>query len=198
MKNEFDKQAKDLTLGRTRQALKRFGIGLAVACAAVMMVNGTKAQSDLPTNAAALFANVGGAFVFSPTTTPGVYNVTADGVGQASNVGNFTDHAQLQVTFLPPGGPIVGVASGTGTWTTSDGKSTVTLSVTATITADPAGNPLIFNNAYQVAITGGTGAFASATGSGTANEVVQFKPDFSGGIFSLTVKGNVVTPPSGN
>ncbi len=172
--------------------------GAALVFGALMTTTtGTRAQTSLPTNAAALLGNVGGAFVFSPTANPGVFNVTADGIGQASNVGNLTDHAQLQVIFPPPGSqqPIVG--SGTATWTTSDGKSTVTLSVAAIITPDPA-NPLVFNNAYQVTITGGTGAFASATGSATANEVVKFKPDFSGGIFGLTVKGYIVTPPSGN
>ena len=174
---------------------------LALRCAALGFVcNEVKATDTLSanTNAAALFAHIGGSFVLTPTSTPAVFNVTADAVGEASVIGNFTDHAQLQVTFLPPGGAIVGVLTGTATWTTADGKSTVNLSVAATITPDPAGNPFIFNNAYQVTITGGTGAFASATGSATASEVVKFKPDFSGGVASLTVKGYVVTPPSGS
>lgn len=203
MSTKFDELARGLAQSVTRrEAFKKFGVKLArlaLACAALAAATtGTRAETSLPANAAALFANVGGAFVFTPTGTPGVFNVTADGIGQASNVGNFTDHALLQVIFPPPGSPQPIVGSGTGTWTTSDGKSTVTLSLTATITPDPAGNPLIFNNAYQVTITGGTGAFASATGTATANEVVKFKPDLSGGIFSLTVKGYAVTPPSGN
>jgi hypothetical protein len=89
------------------------------------------------------------------------------------------------------------VGTGTATWTTSDGKSTVNASVTFVTTPDPAGNPFIFNNTYQITITGGTGAFASATGSATANEAAKFKPDFSGGVWSITEKGYVVTPPSG-
>jgi hypothetical protein len=52
------------------------------------------------------------------------------------------------VTFLPPSGPVVAVVAGTATWTTSDGKSTVTAAVTFVTTPDPAGDPFTFNNTY--------------------------------------------------
>jgi hypothetical protein len=174
---------------------------LAIGCAALAFVpTQLKAADTIPANpnAAALFASIGGSFVLTPTGTQGVFDITADGIGQGSAIGNFTDHAQLQVTFLPPGGPVVAVGTGTATWTTSDGKSTVNASVTFVTTPDPAGNPFVINNTYQVTITGGTGAFASAAGSATESEVAKFKPDFSGGTWSITVKGHVVTPPSGS
>ena len=172
---------------------------LAIGCSAWSFVGTEVKAADAPSpniNAAALFANIGGSFVFTPAGTPGLFNVTADGIGQASIVGNFTDHAELQVTLLPPGGPIVGFGTGTATWTTTDGKSTVTATLSFVILPDPAGDPLTVNNTYQATITGGTGAFASATGSATETAVARFKPDFSGGVWSLTVKGHVVTPPS--
>jgi hypothetical protein len=173
---------------------------LAIGCAAQAFVLTEVEAADTPPaniNAAALFANIGGAFVFTPTSTAGVFNITADGIGQASVVGNFTDHAELQVTFPPPGSQQPVVGSGTATWTTSDGKSTLTINATFTAAPDPT-NPLMFNNTYRLTITGGTGAFASATGSATASEAAMFKPDFSGGFWSLAVKGHAVTPPSGS
>lgn len=173
---------------------------LATGCAVLAFgLDQIKAADAPPANshAAALFASIGGSFVLTPTDTLGVFNVTADGIGQGSVVGNFTDHAQLQVIFPAPGSQQPVVGRGTATWTTSDGKSTLTISVTFTATPDPT-NPFVFNNAYSLTITGGTGAFASATGSATASEAVMFKPDFSGGFWSLTVKGYAVTPPSGS
>src|SRR6266571_8237541 len=92
-------------------------LALAIVCAALSFTAARCTADNLPSNAAALFAHIGGSFVFTPTATQGVFDVTADGVGQASAVGNFTDHAQLQVIFPPPGSQQPVVGSGTATWT---------------------------------------------------------------------------------
>ncbi len=183
------------------RALKNFGAGvagLALICAALALPGArTRAQSSLPANAAAFSGNIGGSFVFSPADNSGLrFNVVADTAGQGSVLGNFTDHAQLVVQFPPPGSTQPITLTGSGTWTTSDGQSSVTLSVTGTATPDPA-NPFIFNNNYQATITGGTGAFAGATGSATVSEVVQFNSTLTGGSAALTFKGYVLTPPAG-
>src|SRR5262245_22937064 len=108
MNNQFDELTKAMAQSVTRRAaLKKFGVGLvglALACAAlVTATTGTKAQPNgLPANAAALFGDIGGAFVISPTGTPGLFNVTADAIGRGSVLGNFTDSAQLQAQFPPP------------------------------------------------------------------------------------------------
>lgn len=170
-------------------------VAVAVSCATLLCLGVPLSTADtLPVNSAALFGNIGGTFVLIPTSNPYVFNVTADTVGQGSVLGNFTDHAQLVVQFTSATSAIL---TGGGTWTTSDGKSSVTLTVTGTATTDPA-NPFIFNNNYQATITGGTGAFAGATGSATVNEVIKFNSSFSGGLAALTFKGYVITPPSGN
>ncbi len=171
--------------------------GLVVASAALLSAISPIAADTLPVNAAALFGNIGGSFAFSPADTSGLrFNVTADTVGQGSVLGNFTDHAELVVQFPAAGSTQPITLTGSGTWTTSDGKSSVTLSVTGTATPDLA-NPFIFNNNYQATITGGTGAFAGATGRATVSEVVQFNSTLSGGCAALTFKGYVLPPPAG-
>ncbi len=169
-----------------------------IACVALAFATPNNKADSLPANAAALFGNLGGSFVFSPADTTGLrFNVTADTVGQGSVLGNLTDHAQLVVQFPLPGSSQPITLTGSGTWTTSDGQSSVTLTVTGTATPDPA-NPFIFNNNYQATITGGTGAFAGATGNATVSEVVQFNSTLSGGFAVLTFKGYVLAPLAGH
>jgi hypothetical protein len=203
MNNKFDQLVKNLVKSVTpTKAFKKFGFRLgvmALAGAALLTLStGAKGQAGLPSNAALFLGNFGGTFVFAPADTSGLrFNVTADTIGRGSVLGNFTDRAQLLVQFPQPGSSQAIVLSGNGTMTTSDGKSTVNLSAMGTATPDPA-NPFIFNNNYQASITGGTGAFAGATGSANISEVIKFNSSFSGGIATLTFKGHVVTPPSGS
>jgi hypothetical protein len=65
-------------------------------------------------------------------------------------------------------------------------------SVTGTATPDPA-NPGFFNARYQLAFTGGTGTFASATGAGQITEVVMFTSPSTGTV-TWTLNGLVITP----
>lgn len=167
----------------------------ALACVALVCTDRAAGQTSLPINAAALTGNAGVTFVFAPTTNPNIFTITADGAVSLSLAGNWSEHAQLQVQFpTSPGQPIA--LSGTATLTTSDGANTLTFSVTGTASPDPA-NPAFFNNTYQVTFTGGTGAFASASGSGSINETVKFTSPLTG-TGTWKIKGYVLTPPAGS
>jgi hypothetical protein len=110
-------------------------------------------------------------------------------------MGDCTEHAELEVHFpTSPGQPTH--LSGSGTITSADGANSLNLSVTGTATPNPA-NPALFNASYDVTFTGGSGAFASAKGVGKLNEVVKFNSTFTGGVGTWTLKGYVLTPPSG-
>ena len=65
------------------------------------------------------------------------------------------------------------------------------LSVSGTANPDPA-NPNFFNFKYQLTFTGGTGAFASASGEGEITEVVMFTSQTTG-TFTWTLNGRVIT-----
>ena len=54
-------------------------------------------------------------------------------------------------------------------------------------------NPKFFNAKYQLTFTGGTGAFASASGVGEITEVVMFTSQTTG-TFTWTLNGLVTTP----
>jgi len=68
--------------------------------------------------------------------------------------------------------------------------------VTGIAAPDPA-NPGFLNNSYQATFTGGTGAFASATGAAQISETTKVTSPATG-TGTWTMKGYVVTPPSAN
>ncbi len=168
-------------------------VTLAAVCAALVFASvSVKAADTLPANAAVLRANAGNTFVLAPTPDPSVFKITADGVVQVSLLGNCTEHADVQVHFPASlGQPIL--LSGAGTLTSADGSATLQFTVTGTATPDPA-NPAFFNNNYQATFTGGSGAFASATGVAQINELVKFNSP-SAGTGTWTMKGYVVSVP---
>jgi len=170
-------------------------LALTLTCAALAVGHRSmSAIGTLPSNAANLVANAGVTFTVTPTG-PNVALVTADGVVAVSVMGNCIEHAEVQVNFpTTPGQPIL--LSGSSTLTSSDGTSSLKLSFIGTATPDPA-NPHFLNNSYQVTVTGGTGAFASAKGSAQISEVAQFNSTFSGGTAAWTMKGYVVSAPAG-
>ncbi len=165
-------------------------LALVVGCAA--LVSSSAPSKGLPSHIRALFGNIGATFVIAPTETPGVLLVTADEVGQSCVTGNFTGTAQVHVQLPAPGSDEPSVLTGTATWTTSDGKSTITLSLTGTSTVDPA-NPSVMNNRYEATITGGTGAFVGAKGSAMITEVLK-STSASGGTAGLAFAGHLVVP----
>jgi hypothetical protein len=171
-------------------------VALALGCAALVSGSGrVSATGTLPANAANLVANAGITFVFTPTSDPSVFDITADGVVQSSLLGNGTDHAELVVRFPAPGSGQPITLNGTATLTSSDGANSLRLTLTGIATPDPA-NPAFFNVTYQVTFMGGSGAFASARGVGGLDEVVKFSSQLAG-TGTWTMKGYVITPPAG-
>ncbi len=165
---------------------------LAAGCAVLAFASIALKADTLPASAAAIKANAGNTFVLTPTPQQNIFKITADGVVQVSLMGNCSEHADVQVTFpTSPGQPIL--LSGSGALTSSDGSTTLKFNVTGTATPDPA-NPAFFNNRYRATFAGGSGAFASASGTAEISETVKFSSPASG-TGTWTMKGYVVSVP---
>ncbi len=165
---------------------------LAAACAALIITTGSlKADFHPPVNFAPIHANAGVTAVLTNTSEPGVFIATATGVVQTTLLGTCVENAQLTVRFpATPDQPVV--LNGTGTFTSIDGTKSLQFSVTGTATPDSA-NANFFNAKYQLTFTGGTGAFASASGVAEITEVVMFTSPTTGTV-TWTLNGLVITP----
>ena len=165
---------------------------LAAACAALIIPTAPlKADIRPAVNLALIHANAGVTAVLTNTATPGLFIATATGVVQTTLLGTCVENAQLQVQFpATPDQPVV--LNGTGTFTSIDGTKSLQFSVSGTATPDPA-NPGFFNAKYELTFTGGTGAFASASGAGQITEVVMFTSPTTGTV-TWVLNGLVITP----
>ena len=163
----------------------------ALVAALIVSTGALKADIRPPVNIAPIFANTGVTAVLTNTSTPGLFLATATGVVQSSLLGTCVENAQLQVQFpATPDQPVV--LNGTGSFTSIDGAKSLQFTVSGTAKPDAA-NPSFFNAKYQLIFTGGTGAFASASGGGEITEVVMFT-SASTGTVTWTLKGVVITP----
>lgn len=147
----------------------------------------------VPANAgdiALLLANAGITVVATPSTSdPGVLNAKATGPVQTSPLGNCVENADIQARF--PANPADPVAiNGTVTLTSLDGANSLNLTVTGAALPDPA-SPYFYNAKYQVTITGGTGAYASAHGLAQISELIMFTSQLTATV-TWTMKGFVV------
>jgi hypothetical protein len=165
---------------------------LAAACLSLIITTGSlKADFRPPVNIFPIHANAGVTAVLTPTSEPGVFTTAPTGVVQTTLLGTCVENAQLTVRFpATPGQPVV--LNGTGTFTAIDGTKSLQFSTTGTATPDPA-NPGFFNAKYQITFTGGTGAFASASGAAQITEVVMFTSPTTGTV-TWTLNGFVITP----
>ena len=164
---------------------------LAAACAALFSTTASlKADFRPPVNIAPIRANAGVTAVLTNTSEPGVFIAIATGVVQTSLLGTCVENAQLEVRFPATADQPV-VLNGTGSFTSIDGTKGLQFSVSGTATPDPA-NPGFFNAKYQVTFTGGTGAYASASGGGQITEVVMFTSPSTGTV-TWTLNGVVIT-----
>lgn len=164
----------------------------AAACGAIIITAASlKADFRPQVNSAPIHANAGVTAALAPTSDPTVFDATATGVVQTTLLGTCVENAQLQVRFpATPDQPVV--LNGTGTFTAIDGTKSLNFTVSGTATPDPA-NPAFLNSKYQLTFTGGTGAFASASGAGDITEVVMFTSP-STGTATWTLNGLVITP----
>ena len=165
---------------------------LAIACAALTFVGHiSHAKAAPPVSVKLISANAGTTATLAPTADPTVFNASATGVIQSQSLGTCVNNVQLEVRF-PTAADQPVVLNGTGTWTTIDGKNSLNVALAGTATPDPA-NPGFYNAKYRVTITGGTGAYAAATGQAEIEEAVMFT-SASTATATWNMKGFVVTP----
>ena len=167
-------------------------IVLLAACAVLIITTASLRADFRPqVNVAPIHANAGVTAVLTNTSTPGLFVATATGVVQSSLLGTCIENAQNQVQFpATPDQPVV--LNATGSFTSIDGTKSLQFTASGTATPDPA-NPGFFNAKYQVTFTGGTGAFASATGFAEITEVVMFTSPTTGTV-AWNLNGLVITP----
>ncbi len=166
--------------------------GFVAACAALIVPTASlKADFHPPVNIARIHANAGVTAVLAGTSDPAVFTATATGVVQTSLLGTCVENAQLTVRF-PATPDQSAVLTGTGTFTSIDGTKSLNTCVTGTATPDPA-NPNFLNAKYLVTFTGGTGAFASASGAGEITEVAMFTSPTTATV-TWKLNGFVITP----
>ena len=165
---------------------------LVLACVTIAFYQSPASARDLfPIRVTPILANAGSTATLTPTTNAGVFNASASGVIQSSTLGTFVNSAELEVRFpASTDQPIT--ATGTATWTTIDGKSSLKWAVTGTATPDPA-NAGFLNVKYQLTVTGGTGIYASAKGAAEIEEVVMFTSAATA-TATWNMKGFLVTP----
>jgi hypothetical protein len=158
-------------------------IALTFGCAALAFASSSVNEEDIR-------ANEGATFFLTPTLDPSVFKITADGVARVSLLGDCSYHAEVEARLpASPGQPTV--VSGRASFTSADGAATLKFSVRGTGTPNPA-NPAFVNLSYQATFTGGSGAFASATGTAEINELVKFTSPLAG-TATWTMRGSVVT-----
>jgi hypothetical protein len=175
---------------KTLRQINRAIIGT-VCLGVILAIPGASLNADdRPKNVAVLTANAGVTAVLTPTSDPAVAKVTISGVVQSS-LGTWAEGGELLARFpSTPDQPVV--INGAGTWTSLDGANGLNLTIAGTATPDPA-NPAFYNAKYRITFTGGTGAYASATGLAELNEVVMFTFAATA-TTTWTLKGFVLTP----
>lgn len=130
-------------------------------------------------------ANAGATFAMNPIANrTEIAALTGNGVAQVSRLGLCSAHVQA-IVLLPttPGGPSQ-LWQSTFTFTSTDGKTTLTAFATGTITPEPA-NPLFVRLHCQALFTGGTGQLTGAGGTGEIDGLVL------GGTGMFTLKGHL-------
>lgn len=172
--------------------ISRLNLAVLAAASLATLITTASLKADFrPVNIVPIHANAGVTAVLTNTSTPGLFVATATGVVQTTLLGTCVENAINQVQFpATPDQPVV--LNATGTFTSIDGSKSLQFSATGTAMPDAA-NPGFFNAKYQVTFTGGTGAFASASGSAVINEVVMFTSPTTGTV-SWVLNGLVITP----
>jgi hypothetical protein len=173
--------------------ISRLNFVVLVAACTALTITTTSLKADWrpSVNIAPIHANAGVTAVLVPTSEAGVFTTTPTGVVQTTLLGTCTENAQLTVRFpATPDQPVV--LNGTGTFTSIDGTKSLQFSTSGTATPDPA-NAGFYNAKYQVTFTGGTGAYASASGSAVITEVVMFTSATTGTV-TWNLNGYVITP----
>jgi hypothetical protein len=106
--------------------------------------------------------------------------------GQSDLLGPFTGMAH-QITRLNPDGTRLSITDGIGVWTTASGDS-IFLSYSGLFL--PPTTPGFYSFQKAITITGGTGRFAGASGSGVLNGVTDIAKKHA----TITLEGMITAP----
>jgi hypothetical protein len=156
----------------------------ALGCATLVFITS-------PAKAENIRVNAGTTWTLAPTTNPNVFTHTVDGITQVSLLGTCTFHGDVLARFPAAAGQPIAL-TGSFTFTTADGVTTLRAAVEGTGTPDSA-NPGFLNFQYQVQFSGGSGSFAAARGEAEINGAAMFT-SASAGTATWTMKGHVITP----
>jgi len=157
----------------------------ALGCAALIFISSSA-------NAENIRVNAGTTWTLAPTTNPNVFTHAVDGIAQVSLLGNCTFHGDVLVRFpTGPGQPIT--LTGSFTFTTTDGATTLRAAVEGIGIPDSANPNVFLNFQYQVQFNGGSGPFAAARGEAEVNGAAMFT-SATAGTATWTMKGHVITP----
>ncbi len=166
-------------------------LGVALGCAAMLL-------TSISVSAADIRANAGTTFVVYYTDTEGVFSHTVDGVVQVSLLGNCKVHFDVTIVAPATADDPYGM-NGTITITSADGSTTLNANLVGYGTLDPA-NASFLNIHYEVAFTGGSGAFTKAGGHAEIDGFAMFTneglatpdgPVYATGKATWTMKGIV-------
>ncbi|MDP9222474.1 MAG: hypothetical protein M3P18_01185 [Actinomycetota bacterium] len=155
---------------------------LVATLAAGLLVLG--AQSASATNSHPSFkATFSGGIGFNADGT-----ISFVGSGSATRMGHITNHGTI---FITGDGSCPGGKTNTNTETLTDNDGN-TLTITSHDVGCPIG-PGLFHGTGNWTVTSGTGRYAGASGSGTADGYT----DFNSGTFTMTLSGTLSIPADG-
>lgn len=162
----------------------RFAPVIRVALALFVVVFG--ASATLAQTQQVSFTATGTAVITGVTKLPGgLTQLTGTVSGNATHLGDVT-------------GPITRIQDNQGNFGTTEvfiaanGKDSIFLSVSGTFQGKGGGNQCVITSTGTYTITGGTGAFANATGSGTIATTI----DLCAGTATGTYTGTISQPNS--
>jgi hypothetical protein len=172
-------------MGLTRSAAVALG---AAFLALALVVPAASAKSTVPFSAS--FNETFTVFV-GGTCAPNAFCASATGLGQATHMGKTTE-AFVGSVVLPLDQNGCAPESSTGTLTAANGDQVFVTSAGTFCQSS-------LTNATDVGswtVTGGTGRFTGATGSGPYTTTILINSDGSGGTSTSTYSGTISTPGS--
>jgi hypothetical protein len=142
-----------------------------------------------------LDGNIGGTYsVTPPTSTAAGSEYHFNGTGTAGVLGPVSASGDVNYSgSINTASTATGLATGTLTLTSAATTSAAGGSVTLRLTGAPSTRAGAFPSSFTYVITGGTGIYADATGSGTI--AVMLGNSSSADSFEFVIKSSVVPPP---
>ena len=174
------------TMSHLPRILRRLALGFALVSTLALGVIGAPAASA-DASAVPVRATLAETIAPNPLCAPNTRCTAIAGSGQATHLGHTTETAAVvsSITIALPGG--CNPESRTTTLTASNGD---TLTLAATGTNCPASVPTMKTAFDNYTVTGGTGRFADASGSGTISAAI----DLATRTAVVTISGTLSAP----